>query len=94
MSLPPLRLWSVEAETTAVFHLLRNVGSSIYLDQRDDGDPHWNVELRSNDGIRFAIQRDPEFSRYLNVWDTETTTGNGLPRGEQSGRYDRLPECV
>ena len=68
----------------------------FYLDQRDDGDPHRNVELRADDRIRFAIQRDSEFSAVFERVGhrDDNRLGADCRGGEQSGRYDRLPECV
>ena len=64
------------AETTAVFHLLRNVGSSIFISISVT----MVIRTGTSNYARMTEFVSPfneilSFPQYLNFWDTDTTTG-------------------
>ena len=79
------------AETTAVFHLLRNVGSSIFISISVT----MVIRTGTSNYARMTEFVSPfneilNFPQYLNVWDTETTTGLARIAEEVSNQADMI----
>ena len=79
------------AETTAVFHLLRNVGSSIFISISVT----MVIRTGTSNYARMTEFVSPfneilNFPQYLNLWDTETTTGLARIAEEVSNQADMI----
>ena len=79
------------AETTAVFHLLRNVGSSIFISISVT----MVIRTGTSNYARMTEFVSPfneilNFPQYLNLWDTETTTGLARIAEEVGNQADMI----